>query len=52
VRTLPPAAPCAALSYGGGEYTFTPPKTSRARRPIDLPAFVVAFLRPTPRSRR
>jgi hypothetical protein len=27
------------------EYTFTPPKTSRARRAIDLPAFVVAFLR-------
>jgi len=35
-------APCA---YGGGEYAFTPPKTSRARRSIDLPAFVVAYLR-------
>ena len=35
----------AARSFGGGEYTFTPPKISRARRSIDLPAFVVEFLR-------
>jgi integrase len=35
----------ATLTYGGGEYAFTPPKTSRARRSIDLPAFVVAYLR-------
>jgi integrase len=33
------------LSYVGGEFTFTAPKTSRARRSVDLPAFVVAFLR-------
>jgi integrase len=35
----------ATLSYGGGEYEFVPPKTSRARRTVDLPAFVVAYLR-------
>lgn len=33
------------LSYAGGEFTFTAPKTSRARRSVDLPEFVVAFLR-------
>ncbi len=33
------------LSYVGGEFTFPQPKTSRARRSVDLPAFVVAFLR-------
>ena len=33
------------LSYIGGEFTFTAPKTSRARRSVDLPKFVVAFLR-------
>ncbi len=27
----------ATLSYIGGEYTFTLPKTSRARRSVDLP---------------
>jgi integrase len=35
----------ATLSYVGGEFTFPQPKTSRARRSIDLPAFVVAWLR-------
>jgi integrase len=35
----------ATLSYGGGEYEFTPPKTSRARPSVDLPAFVVGYLR-------
>jgi integrase len=33
------------LSYAGGELMFTAPKTSRARRSVDLPEFVVAFLR-------
>jgi integrase len=33
------------LSYIGGEYTFTAPKTSRARRSVDLPDYVVDFLR-------
>jgi integrase len=33
------------LSYTGGDFTFTAPKTSRARRSVDLPGFVVAFLR-------
>ena len=35
----------ATLSYGGGEYEFVPPKTPRARRTIDLPEFVVEYLR-------
>jgi integrase len=35
----------ATLSYTGGEFTFPQPKTSRARRSVDLPEFVVAFLR-------
>src|SRR4029450_9818109 len=35
----------ATLSHVGGEFTFPQPKTSRARRSVDLPAFVVAFLR-------
>ena len=35
----------ATLSYVGGEFTFPQPKTSRARRSVDLPAFVVTFLR-------
>lgn len=35
----------ATLSYVGGEFAFPQPKTSRARRSVDLPAFVVAFLR-------
>ena len=34
------------LSYAGGEFAFTAPKTSRARRSVDLPMFVVTFLRP------
>lgn len=33
------------LSYAGSEFTFTAPKTSRARRSVDLPKFVAAFLR-------
>jgi integrase len=33
------------LSYVDGEFTFTAPKTSRARRSVDLPDTVVAFLR-------
>jgi integrase len=34
------------LSYpSAGTYVFAPPKTSRARRSIDLPPFVVAFLK-------
>jgi integrase len=36
----------ATLAYpSAGEYSFASPKTSRARRSIDLPAFVVTFLR-------
>ena len=35
----------ATLSYMGGEFTFPQPKTSRSRRTVDLPAFVIAFLR-------
>jgi integrase len=35
----------ATLSYLGGEFTFPQPKTSRARRSVDLPVFVVGFLR-------
>jgi hypothetical protein len=35
----------ATLSYIGGEFTFPVPKASRARRSVDLPAFVVAFLK-------
>lgn len=35
----------ATLAHVGGEYAFTPPKTSRARRSVDLPAFVIAYLR-------
>jgi integrase len=33
------------LSAVGGEFTFSTPKTSRARRSVDLPAFVVSLLR-------
>ena len=33
------------LSVAGGEFTLTAPKTPRARRSIDLPPFVVGFLR-------
>jgi integrase len=33
------------LSYIEGEFTFTAPKTSRARRSVDLPEFVAAFLK-------
>jgi integrase len=33
------------MSYVAGEFTFPQPKTSRARRSVDLPEFVVAFLR-------
>jgi hypothetical protein len=39
------AAVASTLSVTGGEFTFPTPKTSRARRSVDLPAFVVAFLR-------
>jgi integrase len=35
----------ATLSYVGGEFTFPQPKTYRARRSVDLPAFVVTFLK-------
>lgn len=35
----------ATLSYVGGEFSFPQPKTSRARRSVDLPEFVVVFLR-------
>jgi integrase len=35
----------ATLSYVAGEFSFPQPKTSRARRSVDLPEFVVAFLR-------
>jgi integrase len=35
----------ATLSYVAGEFTFPQPKTSRSRRSVDLPAFVVAFLK-------
>jgi hypothetical protein len=35
----------ATLSYVAGEFTFPQPKTSCARRSVDLPAFAVAFLR-------
>jgi integrase len=35
----------ATLSYASGEFMFPQPKTSRARRSVDLPEFVVAFLR-------
>jgi integrase len=35
----------ATLSYIDGEYTFPAPKTYRARRSVDLPAFAVAFLK-------
>jgi integrase len=35
----------ATLSYAAGEFSFPQPKTSRARRSVDLPEFVVAFLR-------
>jgi integrase len=35
----------ATLSYVGGEFTFPQPKTSRARRSVDLAGFVVTFLR-------
>ncbi len=35
----------ATLSKAGGEFTFSQPKTYRARRSIDLPPFVVTFLR-------
>ena len=35
----------ATLSYVAGEFIFPQPKTSRARRSVDLPAFVVAFLK-------
>jgi integrase len=35
----------ATLSYVAGEFTFPQPKTSGARRSVDLPGFVVAFLR-------
>jgi integrase len=35
----------ATLSYVAGEFTFPQPKTYRARRPIDVPEFVVSFLR-------
>jgi integrase len=33
------------LSYAEGGFTFTAPKTNRARRSVDLPDFVVSFLR-------
>jgi hypothetical protein len=45
VRNLPAGARRRRALLWRREYTFTPPKTSRARRAIDLPAFVVAFLR-------
>jgi integrase len=32
------------LSFAAGEFTFSAPKTPRARRSLDLPQFVVAFL--------
>jgi integrase len=35
----------ATLVYSGGEFAFPQPKTSRARRSVDLPDFVVAFLK-------
>jgi integrase len=35
----------ATLSVAGGAFGFPAPKTSRARRSVDLPPFVVAFLR-------
>jgi integrase len=35
----------ATLSYVAGEFTFPQPKTYRGRRSVDLPAFVVAFLK-------
>jgi integrase len=35
----------ATLSYAVGEFTFPAPKTYRARRSVDLPAFVVMFLK-------
>jgi integrase len=35
----------ATLSYGAGEFSFPQPKTSRARRSVDLPEFVAEFLR-------
>jgi integrase len=36
---------CTHPTFRRGEFTFSQPKTSRARRSVDLPAFVVAFLR-------
>lgn len=35
----------ATLSYSGGEFAFPQPRTYRARRSVDLPGFVVVFLR-------
>jgi integrase len=35
----------ATLSYVAGEFTFPQPKTSRARRSVDIPGFVVTFLK-------
>jgi integrase len=35
----------ATLAYAGGEFSFTAPKTYRARRAVDLPWFVVDYLR-------
>lgn len=35
----------ATLSYVNGAFAFTAPKSYRARRSVDLPPFVVAFLR-------
>ena len=35
----------ATLSVAGGEFTFSAPKTNRARRSVDLPDSAVAFLR-------
>jgi integrase len=35
----------ATLSYVAGEFTFPQPKTYRARRSVDLPEFVVEYLR-------
>lgn len=35
----------ATLSYLGGEFTFPQPKTYRARRSLDLPVFVIEYLR-------
>jgi hypothetical protein len=39
------APSCFDASYAAGEFTFTAPTTSRARRSVDLPKFMAAFLR-------